>query len=214
MKLLSVNIGKEQSIRNGKQSGKTGIFKMPTDAAVHISSLGLQGDHIDDKKNHGGVDQAVYVFGAADYAWWSKTLGRDLEPGTFGDNLTISDLESAHIRVGNRLRVGEVLLEVTGGRIPCVTLAARMEDPKFVKRFRAAERPGLYCRVIETGMVRAGDPVSLEPYQGETLTAIELFRLYYDNEADVSEIRRALAAPIAIRARNDFEERLAALLAN
>jgi MOSC domain-containing protein YiiM len=214
MHLLSVNVGKEQSIRNGKQSGITGIYKMPTDAPVQITPLGLEGDHVDDKKNHGGVDQAVYVFGADDYAWWSKMLGRDLAPGTFGDNLTISDLETAPIQIGDRFRVGEVLLEVTAARIPCVTLAARMDDSKFVKRFRAAERPGLYCRVIETGIVRAGDPVRLEPYQGETLTAIELFRLYYDNEADESEIRRALAAPIAIRARNDFEERLAALLEN
>jgi MOSC domain-containing protein YiiM len=108
--------------------------------------------------------------------------------------------------------VGEVLLEVTAPRIPCVTLAARMGDPKFVKRFRAAERPGLYCRVIETGMVRAGDPVSLEPYQGETVMALELFREFYDKNADETMIRRILAAPIDIRGRREYEAQLAALL--
>jgi MOSC domain-containing protein YiiM len=212
MQLLSVNVGKEQPIQNGKQSGKTGIFKMPSDAPVQIHRLGLEGDHIDDKENHGGVDQAVYVYGTADYDWWAQKLERDLAPGTFGENLTITELESAPVQIGDRLRVGKVLLEVTAPRIPCVTLAARMGDPKFVKRFRAAERPGLYCRVIETGAVRRGDPVSLEPYSGETLTALQMFRLYYDNEPDVSDIRRALAAPMDIRGRREFEERLAALL--
>lgn len=212
MHLLSVNVGTEQPIHNGKQSGKTGIFKMPTDAPVQITHLGLEGDHIDDTKNHGGVDQAVYVFGTADYDWWSKTLGREIEPGTFGENLTITELESAPIQIGDWLRVGAVVLQVTAPRIPCVTLAARMGDPAFVKRFRAAERPGLYCRVIETGTVCAGDPVSLEPYQGETVTALEMFRQYYDNDADEAALRRALAAPMDIRGRHEYEERLTAIL--
>jgi MOSC domain-containing protein YiiM len=211
MHLLSVNVGTEQPIQNGKQSGKTGIFKMPTDAPVQVTRLGLAGDHIDDTRNHGGVDQALYVLGTPDYAWWEQTLGRNLAPGTFGENLTISELESAPVQIGDRLHIGSVILEVTSPRIPCVTLAARMDDPAFVKRFRAAERPGLYCRVIETGTVRAGDPASFEPYRGETVTALEIFRSFYDQDANEITLRRVLAAPIAIRARRDYEEKLAAL---
>ncbi len=120
--------------------------------------MGLEGDSIVDKKNHGGRDQAVYIYGGADYAWWSRArpdLDHGYQPGTFGENLTISDLESAEYAVGDRLQIGEVVLEVTAPRIPCVTLAARMGDPQFIKAFMAAERPGLYCRVIVEG-IRAG----------------------------------------------------------
>ena len=56
-----------------------------------------------DTKNHGGPDQAVYVYGGADYAWWSAELEQELAPGTFGENLTISDLESAPLAIGDRL---------------------------------------------------------------------------------------------------------------
>ncbi|MHB8627092.1 MAG: MOSC domain-containing protein [Aggregatilineales bacterium] len=212
MQLLSVNVGKMQPIENGKKSGKTGIYKIHTSAPVQIGRLGLEGDTIVDTENHGGEDQAVYVFGSIDYEWWSSELGRDLPPGTFGENLTISELESAPVNVGDRLRVGAVLLEVTAPRIPCVTLAARMGDPTFVKRFRHAERPGLYCRVIEPGAVCTGDPVSLAPYQGETVSALDLFRLFYNNNATVAMLRRVLAAPIDIRARREYEVRLAELL--
>ena len=83
------------------------------------------------------------------------------EPGTFGENLTIAGVETAQALIGDRLAIGDVLLEVTSPRIPCVTLAARMGDPGFVKRFRAAERPGFYCRVLQEGFVRAGDAVTL-----------------------------------------------------
>jgi MOSC domain-containing protein YiiM len=96
----------------------------------------------------------VYVYGTPDYAWWSETLGRELAPGTFGENLTVSGLESAGLRIGDRLQIGTVGCRVTAPRIPCVTLAVRMEDPAFVKRFRQAERPGVYCGSSKRGMFR------------------------------------------------------------
>jgi MOSC domain-containing protein YiiM len=207
MKLISVNIGKAQAFK-AKPAGRTGIFKLPAQGSVQINTLGLAGDAICDTKNHGGPDQAVYIYGALDYDWWSKELGRALAPGTFGDNLTISDLESAGFSVGDRLHVGSVILEVSAPRGPCVTLATRMEDPEFVKRFRRAGRPGLYCRVIQEGQVRSGDEVTLEPYSGETVTIAEMFHDAYEREHSEAFLRRMLSAPIAIRAREDTEEEL------
>jgi MOSC domain-containing protein YiiM len=208
MKLLSVNVGKVQPIRHGKPSGKTGIFKMPSAEPVMITALGLEGDAIVDTENHGGLDQAVYVFTMPDYEWWSAHIERTLDPGTFGENLTISDLESATLNIGDRLRVGNVLLEVTAPRIPCVTIAARMRDPKFVKKFRHAEKPGVYCRVIETGYVSADDPVDLVPYQGELVNVLEMFRSFYEKELTEDLLRRFLAVPIQTKARPYYEELL------
>ena len=213
MQLYSVNVGHERPILYAKRSGKTGIYKMPVSAPVQITVNGLSGDAICDVENHGGPDQAIYIYGTPDYAWWSDELGRELLPGTFGENLTIAGLESARLSIGDRLYVGSVILEVTAPRIPCVTLATRMGDPAFVKRFRAAERPGLYCRVIREGFVQRGDPVTLEPYPGETLTAIEMFRDFYEAELSEATLRRHLAAPIAIRDRIAKEEQLAKRLA-
>ncbi len=213
MELISVNIGQERPIQNAKKMGKTGIYKKPVSGPVQITANGLPSDAICDVENHGGVDQAVYIFGAPDYAWWSESLGAELAPGTLGENLTISALESAQFSIGDRLHVGSVILEVTAPRIPCVTLAVRMGDPAFLKRFRAAERPGLYCRVIQTGSVQVGDPVELEHYTGETITAIEMFRDFYAAHLSEATVRRHLAAPIAIRDRVAKEALLQELLA-
>ncbi len=214
MQQISVNIGQERAIQNAKASGKTGIYKLPVSEPVQITANGLPGDAICDVENHGGVDQAVYIFGAPDYAWWSEHVGRELSPGTFGENLTISALESAQFSIGDRLHVGSVILEVTAPRIPCVTLAVRMGDPTFVKRFRHAERPGLYCRVIQAGFVQVGEPVTWERYQGEMITAIEMFRYFYAPDQSEATLRRHLAAPIAIRDRVEKEERLRKLVAH
>lgn len=207
MQLISVNIGRERSIQNGKRAEATGIYKLPVTTPVAITALGLVGDAVVDVENHGGVDQAVYVYGVPDYAWWSVQLGYELAPGTFGENLTIAGLESAGLNIGDMLHIGAVTLQVTAARIPCATLAARMGDPGFVKRFRAAERPGAYCRVLQIGVVQAGDPVVLERYTGETITLVEMFRDFYDPQPSAETIRRHLAAPIAVRARADVEEK-------
>lgn len=78
MRVVSVNVGSEQPIRHGKPSGRTGIYKLPRATPVSVTRLGLEGDAIVDTENHGGPDQAVYVFTTPDYAWWSAHLGQPL----------------------------------------------------------------------------------------------------------------------------------------
>jgi len=206
MNLMSVNIGQERTLQRKGHVEQTGIFKFPTDKSVKVTKLGLEGDVIVSKKHHGGPDQALYVYGGADYTWWSGELKKEISPGTFGENLTISELESAQFDVGDYLHIDDVTLQVTAPRIPCGTFAARMDDPQWVKRFRYAERPGLYCRVIKEGFVKAGDPVSVERYTGETISILEMFRDYYDRNKSEETILRHLNAPIAIRARRDIEK--------
>jgi len=214
MQLISVNLGQERTLHRKDRVEQTGIFKFPTAASVKLTKLGLEGDVIISKKHHGGPDQAVYVYGGADYRWWSEELGKVILPGTFGDNLTISDLESAQFNIGDFIQIGEVTLQITAPRIPCATFAARMEDPQWVKRFRYAEKPGLYCRVIKEGFVQAGDTVSIEKYTGETISALEMYRDFYDRNKSEETLRRHLNAPIAIRARRALEAELEDLLAH
>lgn len=214
MRLLSVNVGRETPIDGAGKSGKTGIFKRPVEGPVEIMPGGLADDTISDTKNHGGPDQAVYVFGAPDYEWWSDELGHEVLPGTFGENLTVSDLESAAACVGDRMRIGTVVLEVTAPRIPCLTLAVRMGDPAFLKRFRRAERSGVYCRVIQAGEVLVGGPVDYTPYAGVRVPVLEVFRAFFDPHPGEGVLRRQLSVPVAARAREAYEEQLAELSAD
>jgi MOSC domain-containing protein YiiM len=213
MELISVNIGRERTLQRKDRTEQTGIFKVPTSAPVQLTKLGLEGDVIMSRKHHGGPDQAVYVYGQTDYERWAKELGKELAPGTFGENLTISELESAPFNIGDLLQLEEVTLQVTAPRIPCGTFAARMEDPQWVKRFRKAERPGLYCRVIREGFLQTGKPVSVEKYRGATISIVEMYREFYNKNKSEESLRRHLDAPIAIRARKDLEKEMQARLA-
>jgi MOSC domain-containing protein YiiM len=213
MKLFSINIGKEQTQQNKNRVETTGIYKMPVHVSVEITPDGIESDVVCDTKHHGGPDQAVYVYGDVDYDWWSKELGRELAPGTFGENLTISGLESAQFDIGDFIHIGAVILQVTAPRIPCGTFAARMGDPQWVKKFRKAERPGLYCRVIQQGIVAPGDAVTIEKFSGKTISILQMYRDYYEKDKSMETLQQHLAAPIAVRARKELEEQLQKLAA-
>ena len=209
MRVTSVNVGREETIDHGNRRFTTGIRKRPVDGAVFIGSDAIAGDTISDKKHHGGADQGGYAYSLDDYEWGSAQLGRELLPGTFGDNLTIEGLPS-DMNVGDRLLIGDVLLEATAPRIPCGTLAAQMQDAGFGMAFRKAERPGIYFRVLNEGEVAAGDAVTYIENPAPVASIVELFRLAYDLRPDPAALERYLEAPLAERVRASIEDKLAA----
>lgn len=204
MKIVSLNVGSAEPISIGKSSQKTGIFKKPAGGAVYVGKLGLEGDVQVDKKHHGGADQAVYLYSAEDYAWWSTKLDRQLKPGAFGENITLSSFGDGDCCVGDRLRCGQVLLELTAPRIPCATLAARMQDPGFVKKFSKAGRPGFYARVLEEGSLEEGIDCRWE--RRGTFPLSEVFALFFSKEPDEARLEALLNEPIAGRLRDMLAE--------
>lgn len=208
MIVVSVNAGRAETMRIGAREVRTGIRKTPVGRG-HVSALGLVGDVVADEENHGGDDQALYLYSQEDYAWWAGELGGVPEPGTFGENLTLSSFGAEPVRIGDRFRVGAALVEVTAPRIPCSVFATRMQEDAWVKRFAAARRPGLYVRVLEPGEVAAGDRVERLGGGEEHPTAVELMDVWYDAEPDARLLERLLASPLAVRARADVERKLA-----
>lgn len=199
LKIVSVNLGKRKTIQIGNQTKETGIFKQPQ-GKVMITKMGVVDDAVIDTAHHGGADQAVYLYTQTDYDWWATTLQRELSAGMFGENLTISSFGPHTLKIGDRLQINDVLLEITAPRIPCSTLAARMGDPGFVKEFVAAKRPGVYLRVLQPGEVQAGDPIEFISAPQDYLTVLELYDLWYVKDRDPALLRKGLAAPVGERA--------------
>jgi len=192
MRLTSINVGQPRHIEG--HTAATGIIKLPVDGPHEIHRLGLAGDAVMDVKNHGGPDQAVYLYGQPDLDFFAPGLGYAPEPGLFGENLTVEGLESAGINIGDRFEIGDVLLEASAPRNPCATFAARMRDPHWVKRFHNAGRPGVYARVLRPGHVSAGMPVRFIPYEGPLVPVTELMRDYKNPSPE--RMRYLLGAPI------------------
>ncbi len=208
IEIISVNVGVAETISHGTRSASTGICKRPASGPVPVGEFGLQGDEVIDTEHHGGRDQAVYAYRQEDYEWWSSSAGLDVEPGLFGENLTIRGLPGDMV-VGDRLLVGDVVLEATSARIPCGTLAMRVQDSGFGMAFRKAERPGTYFRVLNPGTIAAGDAVEMVECGSNDVTVLDLFRFAYETSHDAESLKRMLDAPIAERIRAKVESALA-----
>ena len=83
-----------------------------------------------------------------------------------------------------------------------------MGSPKFAKQFVQAERPGLYCRVVEVGPVGAGESFSIDVSAASDVSIVEIFRAE-GRRLRREELERFLAAPIDIRTRSKWERKLA-----
>ncbi len=204
----SVSTGKAAPIAS--KSGRSGIDKSPRSGAVAVGRLGLEGDEIVDTDNHGGVDQAVYCYCRADYAWWETELGRKLPAGAFGENLTLAGMKSADAAVGDRMTAGGLVLEVTSPRIPCETFAAHMGDKQFVARFFRANRTGFYCRVIAEGTIAAGDTLEYQPFDGPRVPVSEMVERYDMRGLDADALSRFRAVPLHHKARQEIADRYGA----
>jgi len=209
--LVSVNTGVLERLTPTAKS-RTGIRKSPVGGAVLCDTLGLVGDATGNRQHHGGPDQAVYLYSAEDYEWWTEQLGRPCTPGMFGDNLTISRWWDSP-RAGDRVQFGSVLLELTAPRIPCSTLATHMGDARFVDRFAKAARPGAYARVLRSGALEAGLPAIVSPGEPDWCAIVDLFDRWLDATCDRARLIDALRAPVAIRLRERFLQRAASRLA-
>ena len=159
MHLVSVNVGLPRLVEWHGRAVQTAIWKEPVDGRIAVRGVNVVGDGQADLRVHGGRDKAVYSYAVEDYAWWSDQVGRQLAPGTFGENLTTEGIDLSATPIGSRWRVGTALLEVSQPRFPCFKLGIRMGDAGFVKEFERAARFGAYLRILEEGEVGAGDEI-------------------------------------------------------
>ena len=185
-RLVSVNVGTPQDHRHGDRVVNTAIVKRPVSGRVPVRGVNLAGDDQADRRVHGGTDKAVYAYGAEDLSWWEEQIGREIEPGTFGENLTVSGLDLREAEVGDRWSVGSVELEVSEPRIPCFKFAMVMGDPGWPGTFTKVGRPGTYLRIVGEGDLGAGDEIIVEP-SGSGLTIGE-FVATYNRGTDVERL--------------------------
>jgi len=208
--LQAVSVGLPREVPWQGSVVRTGIFKSPVAGPVAVGPLGLEGDGQADLEVHGGIDKAVYAYDQSGVDYWRSELGRDdLGPGSFGENLTLLGVSDDRIAIGDTLRIGTVLFQVSQPRQPCFKLGLRMQDPRFPKRFLAHERVGFYLRVLERGELKASDPIELVSRHPEAFIVHHLVALWRNNGAPREQLERAASLEALAEAwREPFRERI------
>jgi MOSC domain-containing protein YiiM len=193
-RVVSVNVGRPAPLPTGKRVVPSAIGKRPVTGTVAVRGVNLEGDDQADRSVHGGPDQAVYAYASEDLAFWSDVTGLDIAPGgVFGENLTVAGLDPSRARIGERWRIGTVELRVTGPRIPCFKLEARIGVRGFQKQFLHAGRPGAYFAIAQEGELQAGDAIEVVHRPDHDVTPALVVETMWLDRSRLAEVEPARA---------------------
>ncbi len=195
-RLLSVNVGGPREVEWGGKTVRTAIWKDPVEGRRMVRRINIDGDDQADRVAHGGEHRAVFVYQIDSYRYWERELGRDdFTYGQFGENFTVDGLADKDVCIGDRYRIGEALFEVTQPRVTCYRLGIRMNEPAMPTLVVAHHRPGFYFRVLEEGVVQAGDQIEKIADGPERLTVADVDGLLYLPNKSRALLERALRVP-------------------
>ncbi|NCW19582.1 MAG: MOSC domain-containing protein [Betaproteobacteria bacterium] len=168
-RLLAVCAGPVTAFRHLQSAiHKQVLSSLEQPLPVAVDRLGVRGDEQAETGIHGGPSKAVYMAPVEHWGFWQQQraqIGRD-EPmayGFVGENLTVQGLLEASVFAGDQLIIGDVRLQITEPRIPCLKFNWRMGYAKAAKQMIQSGRSGWYCAVLESGNLIAGEPITLLP---------------------------------------------------
>ncbi|MFR0692903.1 MOSC domain-containing protein [Enterobacterales bacterium AE_CKDN230030158-1A_HGKHYDSX7] len=187
------------------------IAKQPRQGALGVTTLGLESDEQGDLRVHGGVEKAIHHYPREHYAEWAAELGEHPlldRPGAFGENFSSTGWTERDLCLGDRIRAGSALLEVSQGRMPCWKLNDRFGMAQMALRVQESGRTGWYYRVLEEGVVAAGATLELVERPHPAWTLQRLSAVLFDKRIDADILRACLELPLPPNWRRTLSRRL------
>lgn len=132
-------------------------------AHAHVGELGLSSDAVNHPKIHGGPDRAVCLY-SLERILSLQEEGHAVFPGALGENITTVGVDFGDLLPGDRLQVGDALLEVTRYTTPCSTIAHFLGGrPDRIHQDRHPGWSRVYARVLKSARVAPGAPIARLP---------------------------------------------------
>ncbi|WP_308992697.1 MOSC domain-containing protein [Mariniflexile litorale] len=185
MQIRSTNIAKPTTfIWNGKEE-ITGIYKTPTNNPIYLTKNEVIGDEVSDRKHHGGLYKACYMFSVEQYPYWKKLYPNlNWNWGIFGENLTVSNFNETQVFLGDVYKVGEALVRIAQYREPCYKFGYKFGTQAVLKQFIEHGYGGTYLSILKEGTVAVNDEFILVKRPENSLTVAQLFHLAFAKEKD------------------------------
>ncbi len=139
-----------------------GLPKSPVER-VDVGWRGVVGDRQATRVHHGRPWQALCLW-STEVIDAFRAAGHPIAPGLAGENITLSGLPWQDVRAGVRLRIGDVLCEISAYALPCFQNKPWFKDGEFeVMNHEQGDVSRVYATVLERGSIAVGQPAVLEP---------------------------------------------------
>ncbi|MBC6974632.1 MOSC domain-containing protein [Bacillus sp. Xin] len=195
IELIHFSTGKPKQMQYGENKEMTtGICKVLTEETF-LSKDGFRGDGVADLRFHGGPDRAVCVYPHEHYALWEQEFQAVLPPSTFGENITVTNMLERDVFIGDTYQLGEAIIQVTQGRVPCSTISKRLGIPGILPRIVETGYTGYLCRVLQEGVVRKDSKITLLEHHPNNVSILFSNEIYFHRRKDIEGIEKILAVP-------------------
>ncbi len=193
MQIISTNIAKPTVIIWRGQEVTTGIYKYPVNHPIHLGKEEVKGDEVSDRRFHGGIHKACYLFSDIHYSYWKNLYPNlDWNYGMFGENVTVKDLDEKQIHIGDIYKLGTALVQMTQPREPCYKFGVKFESQQVLQQFVSHGYSGVYVKVLEEGDVSINDSFALVEKAKDSLSIFDLFQLIFAKNKNQQHLTLAI----------------------
>jgi MOSC domain-containing protein YiiM len=170
--IKSLSVGKPKAHYWKNQKEVSGIDKSKTMNAL-LTKEGFIGDGVANTDFHGGPDRAVCLYPYEHYQMWGKEFKKVFNPPSFGENICVSNMIEKDVFIGDIFSLGEAMVQITQGRIPCSTISKHNGEDKLLGRIVETGYTGYFFRVLEEGRVGADSCLKLVERKQENISVLD-----------------------------------------
>lgn len=159
-RIINLAIGTPKEYNWNHKAKLSGIGKTSTKVA-ELKKVGFVGDDVGNKEKHGGVDRAVCLYPFEHYSYWEKILRKKMVLPAFGENITAMGMTEKQVCIGDVYQMGDAIVQVTQGRVPCDTISKYNEEKQLLKKVFETSLTGYFFRVLEEGTIKKGSEINV-----------------------------------------------------
>lgn len=192
IKSFAVGLPEKMTYGTGKEM-ETAIQKKQVQE-VYVTKDGFEGDGVANTKHHGGPERAVCIYPYEHYDYWNAYFDTQLPQAAFGENLTVTNMLERDVCIGDIFQIGEAILQVTQGRVPCNTIDRKLDKLPLLKEMVRTGYTGYFCRVLEEGTIRVDSSIRTVAKNSQQVSVLYANEINFHRPKDIDGLVKVLEA--------------------
>ncbi|MEH7097114.1 MOSC domain-containing protein [Neobacillus vireti] len=190
-KIINLAVGKpkESNWNNKKEQSAIGKTSLQ---AVELKKSGFIGDDVANHQFHGGPDRAVCLYPFEHYSYWEDIFQKKLILPAFGENITATGMAEEQVCIGDIYKIGDTIVQVAQGRVPCSTISKYNEENQFLKKVVETTLTGYFFRVLEEGTIMFDSEITLVEKHSKEISVSFATQILFHQKQDIKSIEKIL----------------------
>ncbi|MBD7939627.1 MULTISPECIES: MOSC domain-containing protein [Cytobacillus] len=194
MRIVSLSKGKPRDYQWKEKRETSAIGKTPV-KELFLKKEAIAGDGVANTDFHGGKDRALCLYPYEHYEKWQKVFNRTFMLPSFGENISAINMTEKDIYIGDVFAIGETIVEVTQGRVPCSTISKFNGEDQLLKTVFQSNHTGYFFRVLKEGTINLQSEIQLVERKQSELSVWDATDTILHKPKDIAAMEKLLKVP-------------------